>query len=184
MTEHPFKASNGIWITPRHDHVSWHSGQNWPKVTAALREYFQHERDQQLGRTRWPKNPDYVIYRDPERDHGEYGRWVRVINEQTGSSWWVWEYGQNYGDPTPNHRAAAHWYFTEGPGKKPARPWEDAKPGEVWRLTVDGEEWTLLVCENTPGKPYFLGQSSSFYTDDARITAGRKLLEADGSAAE
>lgn len=28
----------------------------------ALREFFEHERDEALGRWRWPENPDCVVY--------------------------------------------------------------------------------------------------------------------------
>ena len=199
MTENTFKASNGCEIRSNFGYFDEHEdcyevrdiddyilhrlGQG---SLQALREYFRHERDTELGRTRWPEDPDYVIYRDPDHDD-EDGRCVEVLHEPTAYTETVWERrtGKRWDEkPIRTIDMAARWYFTEGPGKEPERPWENAKADEVWRITVEGGDGTFLVCETIPGRPYFLGQASSFYPSDTGITAGRKLLEADGTPAE
>lgn len=95
--------------------------------TTALREFFQNERDQELGRWRWPENPDYVII--------PRARGVRVVSETTGMSLDA-RRGQYRGGGATLFGAAAA-YFDAHPERK---PWEDAKPGEVWLLTLDGDE--------------------------------------------
>ena len=58
-----FTATNGILFTITEDGVlRWEGGYDPRRVTDALREYFQRERDTQLGRWRDPKNPDMVCY--------------------------------------------------------------------------------------------------------------------------
>ena len=58
-----FTATNGILFTITEDGVlRCEVGYDPRRVTDALREYFQRERDTQLGRWRDPKNPDMVCY--------------------------------------------------------------------------------------------------------------------------
>ena len=184
--EKTFKASTGwtvqesgechktVDVRDKHGkYVKWIG----PTFLETLREYFQNERDTELGRTRWPENPDYVIYRDTKYDGYGYGRRVHVLHEPSGISWIVWEQL-----PVKRHCVsvvAAKWYFEEGPGKI-ERPWENAKAGEVWRLTVDGKEGNYLAEVPPSGTPYFHGGTSSCFAGNERITAGRKRLEADG----
>lgn len=191
--EKTFKASNGVTITISDEGyltATGGSGENSVLHATggaeygvqALREYFQHERDQELGRVRWPENPDYVIYWVPEHDDDEECRCVRVLHEPTAIRETVLE--RWVANPARISDLAAKWYFEEGPGKEPARPWEQAKPGEVWRLTMDGKEGNYLAEEPPSGTPYFHGGSSSLFADSERVTAGRKLLNADGSVAD
>lgn len=91
----------------------------------ALREFFQHERDEELGRWRWPFNPDFVVY-----PRGESG--VHVLDEGSGvgSASLIHRNGDS-DNPTAEYRAA-YAYFEAHPERK---PWEDAKEGEVWIVT-------------------------------------------------
>ena len=97
------------------------------KETQAAREFFQHERDEELGRWRWPENPEYVAYR---RDAypGDKRR-VRVIHEPDGDFVDIVEGSLLDGF----FKGAARAYFEAHPERK---PWEDAKPGEVWEFTL------------------------------------------------
>ena len=54
----------------------------------AAREYFQAERDEQLGRWRDPENPDIVVYALNMED-GE-DRCIRLLNELSGATWLDW----------------------------------------------------------------------------------------------
>ena len=101
----------------------------------ALREFFQHERDQELGRWRWPENPDYVVYKAPAGERVPDARHVTVSNESNGEAAWLFEVGSggvSGGDSWA--RDAARAYFTAHP--EPKKPWHDAKPGEVWVITT------------------------------------------------
>ncbi|QWY84623.1 hypothetical protein QEH34_gp41 [Microbacterium phage Footloose] len=91
----------------------------------ALREFFQHERDEELGRWRWPHNPDFVVY-----PRGESG--VHVLDEGSGigAARLIHRNGDPH-NPTAEYQAA-YAYFEAHPERK---PWEDAKEGEVWIVT-------------------------------------------------
>ena len=106
--------------------------------TDALREFFQHERDKELGRWRWPEDPDFVVYPIGENQQ------VRVVNERTG-----------YFNTTPRPRGfakpveemstqwriAARAYFSAHPEPK---PWHYAREGEAWAITVNGKEYPAI----------------------------------------
>ena len=98
MTDKDFTASNGWTVSPPDslgdlniysskgvllDYISSDS-------VGPLREYFQAERDKELGRWRDPENKDMVAYRTPEEDD-EDGRCVLVLNETTGATSYEWE---------------------------------------------------------------------------------------------
>jgi hypothetical protein len=98
----------------------------------ALREFFLHERDIELGRWRSKKHPSYVVYlHDDDR--------VRVVRESDGVSY-SWNrlsvtlpYGQ--GCAELQFQPVAREFFTAHPEPK---PWHDAKDGEVWALGLGG----------------------------------------------
>ncbi|QIK61774.1 hypothetical protein G7068_00035 [Leucobacter viscericola] len=52
-------------------------------MAKALREFFQHERDTELGRWRWPEYPEYVVRKLPDSNPET----VIVINESYGPSY-------------------------------------------------------------------------------------------------
>lgn len=186
--EKTFKASNGLVISEIDEGdymVTSPSGVEInvdPWQSFALREFFQYERDQGLGRARWPENPDYVIYREPEYDYAEDGRCVRILHEPSANVGREWERWSK--EPSCVSEVAAHWYFTEGPGKEPERPWEQAQPGEVWRLTVEGKEQNAVADSSAAGNVWFNTRDNYIRAANPDITAGRKLVNADGSLAD
>lgn len=108
-----------------------------------LREFFQAEADERLGRWRWPENPDYVVYlndgyavvvsesdpsRRPDRVHRRY------LEDPEGSLGWG--------------EFAARAYFDAHPEPK---PWHDAKAGEGWVIEIgegDHENFQAVVVSN------------------------------------
>lgn len=146
-----FTASNGWTVTDLEDgqgsvmrpvgnleYVFWLG----PTEADVLREYFQSERDAELGRWRWSESPEYVVYRVPEHDDSD-GRCVRIMRETDGFCCFWWE---RLGDGDDELFRAARAYFDARPDPVP-RPWENAKPGEVWALTDSTGERTYLVGE-------------------------------------
>jgi hypothetical protein len=170
-----FEASNGLIITltnarqtgycrypeVRHD-ATGHLGFS---EMVAWREFFQAERDEELGRWRWPENPDYVVYPDDDGD-------VIVLNERDGMS----GIGQTRAtvDRYPNSFGAdaARAYFESHPERK---PWHDAKEGEVWVLTLDGDEIPYMARPSIGNNVYFEGVIDGIKPDSTMITAGRRI---------
>ncbi len=96
----------------------------------ALREFFLHERDKELGRWRWPENPDYVVYPSEVYLTPPDAGLVTVFNERTGQA----SHCRRESDGSSGHFSlAARAYFAAHPEP---RPWHDAKPGELWSVTV------------------------------------------------
>ena len=152
------------------------------KETQAAREFFQHERDEELGRWRWPENPDYVVYPVIQSAHERAFRQnlsVMVFHEPTGVLKGYCREEDQGGDLTREYPGAARAYFKAHPERK---PWEDAQPGEVWVLTFDGAEDTFKAYESRLGKTYFT-RSRETSTDlvNERITAGRRIWPEDAS---
>ena len=103
-------------------------------VSEQVRAVLAAHRDQEVGRYRWPVDPDYVAY--PVRDIDGNVREVRVLNERTGES-------RTYLDddlftpapgPTQFRLAAADCFATYAP----RLPWHDAKKGDFWLLEIRG----------------------------------------------
>lgn len=145
-----FTASNGIQITmdPDRDGKVYLVGRRargdegqyldthatgGPEGIVALREFFQHERDEELGRWRWPENPDYVVYPDANdprlvtvmRESAARIRKMRRGRDNALSN----DYNERFGE-------CADTYFEAHPERK---PWEDATPGEVWLFRAKGD---------------------------------------------
>lgn len=117
-----------------------------PVLTAAeadaLRDFFQHELDEELGRWRWPENQDYVVY-PVETIRGQVVA-VSVLNEV---------YGETVQYPRANtvfysgEGKAARAYFDAHPESEPKpKPWHDAKPGEVWEVTHEDGRSLEMTC--------------------------------------
>ena len=120
------------------------------------------ERDQGLGRWRWPENPDYVVY--PSVRVLARVRTVVVLHEPSGDNVYIPE---SSGFDTDEARAALA-YFAAHPVSK---PWHDAKPGEAWVITYGGEEHAVIS-----DGAFFLWQSGSEQSiKDSRISAGRRI---------
>lgn len=169
----PFIASNGIEL--RSNGRGWLERRNggkfgtgvWGEVGAvitrdpalvwdALREFFQHERDEELGRWRWPKDTRYVVY---EIDSDQ----LRVLYEPSGVSVVVRLSNLSDAAPGKNFVGAANAYRA---AHQPPKPWHDAKPGEVWAVTWDGRETPCLVVESA------ISSNGLVFNDTSRETPG------------
>lgn len=171
-----FKASNGATVsrdiaggvkaTPPAGAIIW-----LPSMSAtALREFFQHERDKELGRWRWPENPEYVVYRKPGADD-EDGRAALVLDERTGVAPRRWERGFDSGV----FGQAARAYFDAHPEPK---PWHNALPGEVWVITTaESEEIAVRACiqNEKPTFEYIANVATKIGVTDEQITSGRRI---------
>lgn len=166
-----FTASNGVEVKRRRNEVVFTCGMYIVAAEElAAREFFHAERDEALGRWRWPENPNVVAWasrRTNEKD-------VTVFDEAAGYVGYF-----ERADVTDAHfgegliRGAARAYFEAHPERK---PWEDAQDGEVW----------LIDCAGTPegGEPFIvhLGKFKSPTTtslvvkNDPTITAARKVF--------
>ena len=128
-----YVADNGVVLTGTDDgSIRWHPGISQRRASEALREYFQAERDEELGRWRDPENPDWIIYQADKEDA------VWVFNEREGGGSQYWTRGiAGFYDPAYTGYSASHYaadrYFQAHPEPK---PWEAAKPGEVWLVTL------------------------------------------------
>ena len=133
-----------------------------------LREYFQAERDEELGRWRDPEIPDMVVY--PHDDVT-----ITVLDEVDGKRFW-W----TRGDELDAHQErfpgfdTARAYFAAHPEPK---PWDAARPDEVWVLTINNDREEVFRCgehglyQLKTGNP--LGRLLS--CSHNKITAGRRV---------
>lgn len=151
-----------------------------------LEKYLQQKRDEELGRWRWPENPDYLVY--PLGD----GR-VDVLRESSvaGFSGPGRHQGISSGDADAwdndaarNFYSAARAYFAAHPETK---PWHDAKPGEVWDVVVEDSQGGSAVLRAMvmldQGEPVFVtGDKYDFA--DRKIVEATRVLEARSDAAE
>ena len=174
-----FTASNGLMVErtlgglPRVIGEGWSSQLTDPE-TVALREFFRHERDEELGRWRWTENPDFVVY--PSRLYTTPGDpdVVHVVNEANGQSHRV-----HRDDPESlfgRFSDAGHAYFDAHPAPK---PWHDAKVNEAWELTANGDTGPFLVATAYPEHErlqFVASNGTRFEIDDGeQITAGRRI---------
>lgn len=151
-------------------------------VDDAMAEWYQHRRDEELGRWRDPLGPDFVVYPAPKYDDQD-GRCIRVVNESTGRSHNFWEHFSSSGlGELAAFDGVAQAYYDAHPVEEP-KPWYDAKPGEAWVLTLDGEQEAAIVGWAMPNEARFYCGGSQFKLTDPGITAGRRIWpepEADG----
>jgi len=171
-----FTASNGMVISPDEDgdlRVLSPSGRNTldqaPFLDGddieALREFFQAEADEHLGRWRWAQEPEFVAYWNPVLRH------LTVVYEPAGGST-VFEPDSMRPEPLGGKPAAvARAYFDAHPEPKPE--WHDASEGEVWELQTKAGTGAWFVNGN-----YF--QSTETLTNiaktDAGIISGRRIF--------
>lgn len=187
MTE-TFTASNGARIEIHESRIdikcTGDSGEQHflsTKETEAAREFFKHEADEQLGRWRWPENPDYVIYAKKESD-SEPRTGVRVVHEATGRSRDIGRDVVEACEATVStFGRAARAYFEDHPERK---PWEGANPGEVWLLTLEGVESAFYPSKSldrhfTPVAPNT--GTTAVPMNWPEITAGRRIWPEDAS---
>ena len=178
MTE-KFVASNGVEIDVQPEN---RSEEYWvirgPRGSIAVntdeqqafREFFQAERDKNLGLWRLPEDPDFTVKRKPERDDTD-GRYVIVASESSGSTWSFWEFRVSaHGEGQGANVARA--YFAAHPEPK---PWRDSKPGEVWVLSLKGESQDEVGAVREYGRDFKLSTGLLMSPKDERITAGRRI---------
>lgn len=170
-----FTASNGLIITEQSDGVVIERlGMNgfhrlYGFEVAGLREFFQKENDDRLGRWRWPQNAEFVVY-----DRGDY---VQVIHEATGASGmlgsWTREQADDLTPGSTEFGLAAKAFFDAHPESKPA--WHDAKPGEVWEIEVDGRTHHARVGYGDFAHLFEFNEDASMTKRHSAITAGRRI---------
>lgn len=170
-----FTASNGIKLDVDGDYVTVtcvgggsRSHALSASETYALREFFQHEEDERLGRWRWSENPDYVVR--PLDTHI-----VRVVKERDDHRWEFSRRQCVHPSDLAAHLAAAA-YFAAHPEP---RSWHSAQLGEAWELVIDGETCAALARENTgsfEGDVVFqVAGRGPFGVTGTAITAGRRI---------
>lgn len=177
-----FKASNGLIVKRFPDRVSVLESHGLDgslsvlggDIADALREFFQHERDELLGRWRAEPGSDHVVYRVPDLNDSD-GQYIRVVDEREGVVFGMWEEALGAVGAPDEFKATARAYFDAHPEPK---PWHDAKPGEVWLVTKDDTEGEFAAVVSDPvvtGRTSFDAAAISFPVNDLRITAGRRI---------
>lgn len=173
-----FRARSGRTVTSRSDGSVMFDHANGylsPASVMDAEEFFQAKRDAELGRWRWPENPDYVVYRGRDDDDT-----VVVIDERNGSNA-VYDRGDSDSEfeRWKSHHDAAFAYFEAHPERK---PWEEAKPGEVWALTTaDGREMAYAVMSVAESGVVFESHDWRYDLDNTQIKSGRRLWPEDAS---
>ncbi len=178
-----FTASNGVEIETSEIGGIFVKGdygysQAGTEGVEALREYFQHERDRELGRWRDPVNRDLVVYRRPEEDDDD-GRAVAVLDDSTGVAFTYWEkYGLDGQGVTRYEKGqeAAGRYFAAHPETK---PWEEAEQGEIWELTDSEGREQLWVWDEIDGWRSVHSDKVSHLVG-REATAGRRIWPEEG----
>lgn len=125
-----FTASNGVAIAEDESGLTL-STTDWRKGREAMAEFSLHERDQELGRWRWPENPEYVVYPD--------GTSRRVVRESTGQMMTVTLHDRKVMTTYLESwvGAAKAYDAAHEPAHEPAKPWHDAKDGHLYILRFD-----------------------------------------------
>lgn len=97
----------------------------------AMREFFLHERDQELGR--WRFNAYLTVYEAENHQPGNRARAVNVLDERTGRLHMRHEGQAAWRETNPELSEAAAAYFAAHPEPK---PWHEAKHNEIWVLQI------------------------------------------------
>lgn len=193
-----FEASNGVSVSVNEHGDIYLRGAGAPADdwefdcniagALALREFFQHERDEELGRWRWPENPDYVVYL---RNDGQ----ACVFNEATGVTVYRFrgehehleELRRQSGEEVMPHTHAARAYFEAHPERK---PWHAPDAGDHWALHIahgmalSGDEHLYKYTRwGSQGRWGFVPIDGGSVLDptDPTITAGRRIWPEDAS---
>lgn len=153
-----FRARSGRMVQVRENGtVTFDHANGYLSAETAMdaEEFYQHQRDLELGRWRWPENPHVVVYR---REDG-----LLALDEQTGHTRFhdpkVMRFTRRNGSSLLEQALFA--YAERHPERM---PWEDAKPGEVWAVVPNGDAWVL--------------QSGEFQFDDGSTLYAGQIKEA------
>lgn len=153
-----FVASNGVEISRCgrgiYDDKGGRNISMSDSEVAALREFFRHERDTELGRWRWPDDPRYLVFALKDDDE------VRVLDENSGQSVTARRSNLTPGLTHSHFIGAALAYFATHTDPK---PWHDAKPGEVWEITYrdaiqNGTSNRIMTCVDDGGVTSFFNE--------------------------
>ena len=167
-----FVASNGVEVRRFETRPGiWWDTTESEKKEAALREFFLHERDTELGR--WRFNAYLVVYPAVNHQPRNNARSVNVLDERTGRLHMRHEGQVAHRETNPAFSEAAFSYFAAHPEPK---PWHDAKPGEVWALTYGGQETAHVWTDRWAGQGNaFVSDRAIVESDDPDITAARRI---------
>lgn len=139
-----------------------------PMAAFAIEEFCQAKHDAELGRWRWPENPDFVVYRTDDFDG------FMILDEREGRTW-TYRWFAIKDDPAYDGPwDAARAYFEAHPERK---PWHDARPEEVWLMGSGLHEFVALVGDD--GKFRFADGSEMAVTEE--FITGRRLWPEDAS---
>lgn len=171
-----FRARSGREVRAGEDgSVSFHLGNGYIGADVALdaEEFFEAKRDDELGRWRWPENPDYVVYRTDQYDG------FMILDEREGKTW-TYRWSAIKDDPVfDGPWDAARAYFAAHPERK---PWQAAKVGEVWILsTADGETAAYAVMTVREAGTVFESHEGRYSLDDPDIEDARRIWPEDAS---
>lgn len=182
-----FRAQSGRTVkSGENGALHFHLGTGYLSPASAMdaEEFFQAKGDAELSRWRYPLEPDYVVYPNPdeafERMFGPNLDLV-VLRESDGMTK-GYVRAEDQGGPPMDHRVghilAARAYFEAHPERK---PWEDAKPGEAWEIT-----YTALTSPQVT-KVAIRTDRNTWKTDvlemefNHAITAARRIWPEDAS---
>lgn len=143
-----------------------------PDRMRALREFFQAETDERLGRWRDPEEPVFYVYSGGAWD-GVFSP-IRIVAETNGASWLL-DREEHEPKVPPKVLAVARRYFDAHPEPK---PWHDAKPGELWAIRIDDEDDEIGVSVETfePGADVFqVPDGESISITRPSIVTGRRV---------
>lgn len=146
-----------------------------PDSAMDAEEFFQAKHDEDLGRWRYPSDPEWVV-RDGGVSH--VGRVAIVLNERTFEQT---TFTRSSATGESAKHGAARAYFEAHPERK---PWHDAKVGQVWAIRMDPEapEFAVHVVAGMRG-PRFqtAGEASMITLDYSGIVSARLVFDEDES---
>lgn len=170
-----WRARSGRTVKQREDGalvIGTLDGYLSPEAVMDVEEWAQAKRDEELGRWRWPENPDYVVKHDPLGV-----RIAHVLHEPSFAARVVRPSDETVGLGSPRDMeflGAARAYFDSHPEPK---AWHEAKPEEVWLMGSGLHEFVALV--SVDGKFRFADGSDMAVTEE--FVTGRRIWPEDAS---
>ncbi|WP_374978136.1 hypothetical protein ACEYYH_10670 [Microbacterium trichothecenolyticum] len=184
-----FTASNGIPVTLTADGrlIVENADHTYPATVAAgehvdaLREFFRDERDANLGRWRWPANPEWLVKYIGEHmvvvvHETEF--WQSVGRQGTFNQFHFRD-ARNHGDVLSDKAAAykrAAWAFFEAHPEHCPKPWTEAKLGEVWVVAAERDGiGEIAAVKVASGHFDILDGRDGGYIRPQDVTSGRRI---------